>query len=77
MLLHERIVKFEAANRALLRDVDDFEGIVRSLDEAVSSKQALSRAKMERVLAESMLGIAASKRHGEICALWRASANGA
>ena len=66
VLLHERIVKFEAANRALLRDVDDFEGIVRSMDEAISSKQALSRAKMERVLAESMLGIAASKRHGEI-----------
>ncbi|HIS91478.1 MAG TPA: HRDC domain-containing protein [Candidatus Alectryocaccomicrobium excrementavium] len=65
-LLNERIAKFEAANRALLRDIEDFDGIVRALGNAISSKQALSRARLERVLAESMLGVTVSKRHGEI-----------
>ena len=65
-LLYEHIGRFEAENRVLFQDIDNFDSIIRSLSEAISKKQALTKQKLELILAEGMYNISTSKRHGEI-----------
>ena len=65
-LIYEHIGRFEANNRPLLQEIDNFGSIIRSLSEAIANKQKLSRKRLEQLLAEGMDAIIESKRHGEI-----------
>lgn len=65
-LIYEHIGRFEANNRSLFQDIDNFDTIIRALSEAISKKQKLSRQRLELLLAEGMYNITISKRHGEI-----------
>ena len=65
-VIYEHIGQFEAKNRALFQDIDNFDSIIRSLSEAISKKQALTKQKLELILTEAMYNISVSKRHGEI-----------
>lgn len=65
-IIYEHIGQFEAKNRVLFQDIDNFDSIIRSLSEAIGKKQALTKQKLELILAESMHNISVSKRHGEI-----------
>ena len=65
-LLFEHIGQFEAKNRSLFQDIDNFDSIIQALSEAIGRKQKLSRERLELLLAEGMFNITVSKRHGEI-----------
>ena len=65
-LIYEHIGRFEANNRALFQDIDNFDTIIRSLSESIAKKQKLSRQRLELLLAEEMYNITTSKRHSEI-----------
>lgn len=65
-LLYEHIGRFEANHRSLFQDIESFDTIIRSLSEAISNKQKLSRKRLEMLLAEGMYNFTISKRHGEI-----------
>ncbi|MBE7067190.1 MAG: DUF4011 domain-containing protein [Ruminococcaceae bacterium] len=65
-LIYEHIASFEAKNRFLFQDIDNFDTIIRSLSEAISRKQTLSRQRLELLLSEGLYNITISKRHGEI-----------
>lgn len=65
-VLYEHISQFEAQNRVLLQDIDNFGSIIRSLSEAIDKKQSLTKQKLELILSEAMHNISVSKRRGEI-----------
>lgn len=65
-LLTEHIGRFEADNRVLFQDIDNFDIIIRSLSDAIGRKQKLTKQRLEMILAEGMYNISTSKRHGEI-----------
>lgn len=65
-ILYEHISQFQTENRNLFQDVDNFDSIIRSLNEAIGKKQTLTKQKLELILAEAMYNLSVSKRHGEI-----------
>jgi len=65
-LIFEHINQFESKNRDLLRDVDNFDSIIRTLSVAIEKKQNLSRQRLKLLLSEGIHNIVVSKRHGEI-----------
>lgn len=65
-ILFEHISLFEAENRVLFQDIDDFSTIIRSLSQAISKKKDMTKSKLEALLAESMYNLSVSKRHSEI-----------
>ena len=65
-LLFEYIGHFEAKNRSLFQEIDDFGSIIQRLSESIEQKQNLSRERLKMLLAEGMYNIVTSKRHGEI-----------
>ena len=65
-IIYEHIGQFEAKNRDLFQDIENFDSIIRSLSEAIAKKQVLTKQKLELILAEAMHNISVSKRHGEI-----------
>ena len=65
-LIYEHIGQFEAKNRALFQDIDNFDSIIHSLSDAISRKQKLTRKRIELILADGMYNISISKRHGEV-----------
>ena len=65
-ILLKHIVIFEADNRDLLQNIDNFDSIIRALSEAIAEKQKLTREKLETILANDINIIRTSKRQGEI-----------
>lgn len=65
-ILQEHISIFEAANREVLQDIDNYKFIVQSLSEAISKKKELTRRRLEIILSHSMGNISYAKRKGEI-----------
>ena len=66
LLLYKHITKFESDNRELFHSIDNFDGIIRELSEAIAKKQKLTKEKLQRILANGVYNITASKRHGDI-----------
>ena len=65
-LVYERISKFEAQNRDIIADIDNFDESIRAVSRAMSEKKALTREILEEILAGDMYNLATSKRRGEI-----------
>lgn len=65
-LICEHIDLFESKNRMIFHDIGNFDSIIRSLSQAISEKQKLTRRRLELILSDGMYDIAVSKRHGEI-----------
>ena len=65
-LLFEHIQRFEMDNRTLMPKVASFEKIISSIERAIGEKQALSKQRLTKVLAEELKYITGSKRKGEI-----------
>lgn len=65
-LVYEHIGQFEAKNRSLFNEVENFNSIIQHLSETIERKRKLSRQQLEILLAEEMYNISVSKRHSEI-----------
>ena len=65
-LITKQIEKFESKHRDILVSIDNFEGIIKKMSEAMDKKQKLTRQKLEALLMADMYNLTMSKRHGEI-----------
>ncbi len=65
-IIYEHIGRFEVMNRDLLQDIDNFDELIHSLDDAVTQKRNLSKYQLQLLLAEGMHNMTVSKRNGEI-----------
>ncbi len=65
-VLYYHIGQFEAQNRDVFQDIDNFDTIIRAMSTAIAQKQKLTKQKLELILSGEMYNIATSKRHGEI-----------
>ena len=65
-ILYYHIGQFEAQNREVFQDIDNFDTIIRAMSNSMSQKQKLTKQKLELLLSGEMYNISTSKRHGEI-----------
>lgn len=65
-ILNEHIAVFEAENRELFHNIDNFNSIIHALSKAIAEKQKLTREKLASLLSGNIYNICTSKRHGEI-----------
>ena len=65
-VLNHHLQKFDAENKALLQDIQDFDSIVHDMDRKVQEKKVLTRDRVEEILQENLRFITESKRRGDI-----------
>ena len=65
-ILYYHIRQFEAQNREVFQDIDNFDTIIRAMSNLMSQKQKLTKQKLEFILSREMYNISRSKRRGEI-----------
>lgn len=65
-VLNFHLQKFDANNKALLQDIQDFDSIVADMDRKIGDKKNITRDRVEEVLQENLRYITESKRRGDI-----------
>ncbi|MCK9323141.1 MAG: AAA domain-containing protein [Candidatus Methanomethylophilaceae archaeon] len=65
-ILNSHLQKFDAANKALLQEIQDFDSIIADMDRKIQEKKILTRDKVEETLQENLRYISESKRRGDI-----------
>ena len=65
-IMMDHLKRFEADNRMLLQDINNFENIRRNVDDLISKKMEMTRDKTEFVLRDHLTAITDSKMSGEI-----------
>ena len=65
-IMMDHLKKFEADNRQLLHDINDFENIRRNVDDLITKKRDLTRGKTDFVLRDYLTALTDSKMSGEI-----------
>ena len=65
-IMMDHLKRFEADNRALLQDINNFENIRKNVDDLITKKMDLTRDKTEFVLRDGLTAITDSKMSGEI-----------
>jgi len=65
-ILMDHLKKFEAENRALLQDINDFESIRKNVDDLITEKRELTKRKTEFILRDCLRTLTDSKMSGEI-----------
>ena len=65
-IMMDHLKKFEAENRDVLRDINNFENIRRNVDELITDKRELTKDKTEFILRDCLRALTDSKMSGEI-----------
>ena len=65
-VLNYHLQKFDAENKSLLQDMQDFDSIVSDMDRKIQEKKVITRDKVEEILQENLRFITESKRRGDI-----------
>lgn len=65
-VLNEHLQKFDAANRSVMQQIQDFDSIISDMDRKIQSKKKLARDRVEEILQEDLRFISESKRRGDI-----------
>ena len=65
-IMMDHLKRFEADNRVLLQDINNFENIRKNVDDLITKKMELTRDKTEFILRDCLSSITDSKMSGEI-----------
>lgn len=65
-ILNTHLQEFDAANKAILQEIQDFDSIIADMDRKIQQKKELTRDKVEEVLQDNLRYISESKRRGDI-----------
>jgi len=65
-VLNDNLQRFDSENRAVLQEIQDFEGIVADIDHKIAEKREASKVRVEEILQNHLKYITESKRCGEI-----------
>jgi very-short-patch-repair endonuclease len=65
-ILNTHLQEFDAANKMILQEIQDFDSIIANIDRKIEQKKVLTRDKVEEVLQENLRYITESKRRGDI-----------
>ena len=65
-IMMDHLKKFEADNRQLLQDINNFENIRQNVDDLITAKRELTKSKTEFILRDCLRSITDSKMSGEI-----------
>jgi very-short-patch-repair endonuclease len=65
-ILNYHLQKFDAENKALMQDIQDFDSIVADMDRKIGEKRKLTKDRVEEIMQEHIRFITESKRRGDI-----------
>jgi superfamily I DNA and/or RNA helicase/very-short-patch-repair endonuclease len=65
-IMNDHLQRFDAGNKAVLQEIQDFDSIVSDMDRKIQEKKKLTRDRVEEILQENLLYISESKRRGDI-----------
>lgn len=65
-ILNTHLQNFDAANKPVLQEIQDFDSIVADMDRKIQLKKDLTRDKVEEIFQDSLRYISESKRRGDI-----------
>ena len=65
-ILNFHLQKFDAENKALMQDIQDFDSIVADMDRKIGEKKKLTKDRVEEIMQEHIRFITESKRRGDI-----------
>lgn len=65
-ILNHHLQRFDANNKALLQEIQDFDSIVADMDRKINDKKKLTKDRVEEILQENLRYITESKRRGDI-----------
>ncbi len=65
-VLNTHLQEFDAANKNILQEIQDFDSIISDMDHKIERKMALTRDKVEEILQENLRYISESKRRGDV-----------
>ena len=65
-IMMDHLKRFEADNRELLQDINNFENIRKNVDDLIGEKRELTKSRIDFILRDNLLSITDSKMSGEI-----------
>ena len=65
-IMMDHLKKFEADNRMLLQDINNFENIRKNVDDLITKKREMTKSRTEFLLRDSLRSVTDSKMSGEI-----------
>jgi len=65
-ILNYHLQKFDAENKALIQDIQDFDSIVADMDRKINEKKKLTKDRVEEIMQDNIRFITESKRRGDI-----------
>jgi len=65
-VLNAHLQEFDAANKTIMQEIQDFDSIIADIDRKIEQKKVLTRDKVEEVLQDNLRYISESKRRGDI-----------
>ncbi|MDR3283131.1 MAG: HRDC domain-containing protein [Candidatus Methanoplasma sp.] len=65
-VLNDHLQRFDATNKSVLQEIQDFNSIVSDMDRKIQEKKKITRDRVEEILQENLRYITESKRRGDI-----------